>query len=374
MGSKKKQTVPWLKVAIRPVQIKNKYHWQISYFDGQKDISKNYKVDLFKDKLDDLLSLAFKSIVVQNSLGNIRIQFTNKGKAIIHQDKSANTQPLSLDLRHNREKQLILPANKADAFLQASGIMTQTGQIRARMQDKFWQINHFLQLVDQTVDFKQFTKQPITVIDCGCGSAHLSFATYHYLTAIKDQSTHLIGLDLKKIVLEKQAKQAQKLGWQDLNFIVSAIGDFKPLSSPDIVLALHACDTATDDALAQAINWGSRYIFSVPCCHHHLQAQLPKMNQMTDVANKSLLRHGIFKERLGDILTDTFRALILRIKGYRTDIIEFTSSEHTAKNIMIRAVKTDAPLQPQFIQEYNVLKASWKVIPYLETLLEINNN
>jgi hypothetical protein len=136
------------------------------------------------------------------------------------------------------------------------------------------------------------------------------------------------------------------------------------------VLALHACDTATDESLAQAIRWGSRYIFSVPCCHHHLQAQLPGVGQAFSSSQKPVLRHGILKERLGDILTDAFRALILRIMGYRSDVVEFISSEHTDKNLMIRAVKTPAPAPSHFLREYEAMKAEWGVTPYLEKLVQ----
>ena len=136
-----------------------------------------------------------------------------------------------------------------------------------------------------------------------------------------------------------------------------------------MVLALHACDTATDEALAQAIHWGSQFIFSVPCCHHHLQAQLDSVAHAKVLAHKPLLRHGILKERWGDILTDAFRALILRILGYRTEVIEFISPDHTAKNLLIRAVKSTAPGDPNFLAEYKALKAEWGVSPYLEALL-----
>jgi SAM-dependent methyltransferase len=247
--------------------------------------------------------------------------------------------------------------------------MTQDGRIRAKMQDKFWQINHFLQLISQTADLDQLAGSPLQVVDCGCGSAYLTFATYHYLTTILKRPTRLTGIDVKKDLLDRRAKQAQSLGWSGLTFKASRIIDFEPPTPPDIVLALHACDTATDEALAQAIKWQSQLIFSVPCCHHHLQAQLSSVGQIADLSQKPLLRHGILKERLGDILTDAFRALILRIMGYRTDVVEFISSEHTARNLMIRAVKSTRPGHSQFVREYEKMKECWGVKPYLETLI-----
>lgn len=370
-GSQKGKTCPWIKVLLRPVLIKGVRQVQFSYFDGQKDLTRNYAGPEIEAPLDELLALPFNSISLRTAAEKIRVQFTQKGKAILHRENVSPEQVPAGPPAHDRPKNLLLPAHQPDPFLQAVGIMTAQGKIKADMQDKFRQINQFLQLIDHTADLRQLSPQaPLLVIDCGCGSAQLTFAAFHYLTHILNLPAQMIGVDLKKDLLKKRAEQAQALGWTDLRFEPCAIIDFVPPRPPDMVLALHACNTATDEALAQAITWGSKLIFSVPCCHHHLQAQLPTLAQTENPAHRPIFRQGILKERLGDILTDAFRAQILRLKGYRAEVVEFISSEHTAKNLMIRAEKIALPVEDRFVAEYRALKQEWGVTPYLETLLD----
>lgn len=245
--------------------------------------------------------------------------------------------------------------------------MAKNGKIKANMQSKYRQINEFLKLIDETLEPKKLDKSSFSVVDFGCGNAYLTFATYHYLTHILEIPTHLIGVDVKTDLLQKHIEHSRTLGWTNLSFQSVKIEDFEPARPVDIVLALHACDTATDEAIAQGIRMQSQFIFSAPCCHHHLQQQLDQ--QPLPLEFRSVLRHGILKEHLGDILTDAFRASILRMMGYKTDVVQFVSAEHTPKNLMIRAVKSVSPVNPKFVQEYKDLKNFWKVTPYLEHLL-----
>jgi SAM-dependent methyltransferase len=366
-GRRRGHTVPWNRVVIRPVLIRDKRRVQFSYFEGTKDITKNYIGDEVVEKVDELLALPFKSISLQTIEHDIQVQITNKGKAIIHQHRAPEGRELP-SLRHDRQKTLILPPDRPDPFLQKIGIMTQRGQVRADMQKKLRQINEFLERLAETGELEKLERFPLTIVDCGCGSAHLTFAVYHYLNHLLNLPAHLIGIDVNQALLRTRAEQADALGWENLTFQAINIIDFYPPTPPDIVLALHACDTATDEALAQGIKWQSRLILSAPCCHHHLQQQLVQRSPPPQLT--PLLRYGVFKERVGDVLTDTFRALLLRIMGYRTDIVEFVSTEHTGKNLMIRAVKSSEPGNHQAIQEYRDLKAFWQVTPYLEGLLE----
>lgn len=368
-GKRKGLSPRWEKVTIRPVELKGVYHLQISYFDGRHDVSKNYRGDELSARVNELLAEPFSSIVIHTTTQKLRAQITKKGKIILHREKYPAPKPLP-NLTHDRPKGLIFPFGEPNPFLYAVGITTADGKIKAKMTDKFWQINRFLDLVSQTLTAAPLPDRPLTVIDCGCGNAYLTFATYYFLTEILGQETRLIGIDVNADLMAKRNAQVAEMGWRGLEFHPSSIIDFRPDTPPDIVLALHACDTATDEALAQAIRWESRFIFSVPCCHHHLQAQLPPLGEVENLAYKSIFRHGILKERLGDILTDTFRALILRILGYRTDVVEFISSEHTARNLMIRAEKTTGGDIAPFIAEYRALKSFWGVTPYLETLLK----
>jgi hypothetical protein len=366
-GRQRGRALPWQRVEVRPVLVKGKRHIQFSHFDAQKDISKNYAGAAAIEKLDELLALPFRSITLQTTDSDIQIQVTKKGKVIVHQHKAPEHRELP-DLAHDRRKNLLLPVDKPDSFLQNIGIITKQGKVRASMRAKFRQINEFLERLVETGELEKFDRYPLTVVDCGCGSADLTFAVYHYLSHVLGMPTHLTGIDVNKELLRRRAEESRALGWDDLTFQAVRIIDFQPVAPPDIVLALHACDTATDEALAQGITWQSRVILSAPCCHHHLQQQLAKESPPPQF--KPVLQHGVLRERLGDILTDTFRSLILQIFGYRTDVVEFVSTEHTGKNLMIRAVRSGKPGNGQVIQEYRDLQRFWQVTPYLEQLLE----
>jgi SAM-dependent methyltransferase len=347
-------------------------HIQFSYLDEKQDTTKNY-ADEAAAKLEELLDLPFRNIHVQTTEGDLQVQFTKRGRAIVHQhDAPERREPPSL--QHDRRKELPLPADRPDPFLQQIGIMTQEGTVRASMRSKYQQINRFLELVIDTAELGSVDHSPLRVVDCGCGSAYLTFAVYHYLNHILGLPTRVTGIDVNEDLIARRSGQSRDLGWDGLSFQVSRIIDYKPDVAPDIVLALHACDTATDEALAQAVRWGSARIYSVPCCHHHLQQQMSRRTAPTPLA--PLLRHGILKQRLGDLLTDTLRALVLRALGYRTDVIEFISTEHTDKNLMIRAVRSGRPGNHRAMRdtlgatrEYLDLVEAWQVRPYLGQLL-----
>jgi len=366
-GRQRGHAPPWQRVVVWPVLVRGKRQIQFSHFDAQKDITKNYAGTEAVEKLDELLALPFRSITLQTTHSDIQIQVTKRGKVIVHQHK-ASEHPGLPDLEHDRRKNLLLPVDRLDPFLQNIGVMTKQGKVKASMRAKFRQINEFLERLVETGELEKFERYPLTVVDCGCGSAHLTFAVYHYLNRILGMPTHLTGIDVNEELLKRRSEQSRALGWDDLTFQATRIIDFQPVAPPDIVLALHACDTATDEALAQSIKWRSRVILSAPCCHHHLQQQLAK--EPPPPQFKPVLQHGVLKERLGDILTDTFRSLILQIFGYRTDVVEFVSTEHTGKNLMIRAVRSGKSGDPQVIREYRDLQGFWQVTPYLEQLIE----
>jgi 2-polyprenyl-3-methyl-5-hydroxy-6-metoxy-1,4-benzoquinol methylase len=379
----------WQRVTIRPVMIRHERYQQFSYFDGRQIAVQNYQGEEMTAALDDLLAAGLKSIQVKTTTETVRVQFSRRGRPIIH--RQTHPQTLSLNLTHDRSKQRLLADNEAIPFLQAIGVQTADGRVRADKQRKFRQINEFLRLIDETGVanqfvanqfvanqfvanqfvanqlINQFDQRPLQVVDLGCGSAALTFATYHYFNHLADLPAEVVGVDVNRQLIERHAAIALELGWERIEFVTSAIRDYRPQRPPDVVLALHACDTATDEALAQAIRWQSTLILSSPCCHHHLQAQLDAT--LVPEPFQPVMRHGILKERLGDILTDSFRALILRIKGYQTDVVEFIDVEHTPRNLMIRATRTHPPGSNSHLQEYAALKAFWNVTPYLETLL-----
>ena len=366
-GHQKGADIDWVKILIRPVEIKGEYHLQFSFFDEKKDVSKNYAGEETPIRLDDVLMLPFRNILVESTSGTLQVNISKKGKALVSEHK-AKDDVSAPDLTHNRSKTRSLTAENAKPFLEAVGILTRDGRIKADMQRKYIQINEFLRLVEETNAFEGFDEKPLHVVDFGCGSAHLTFALYYFLRHVLDLDAHVTGVDLKADLMTAHREKAKNLGWEHLNFEAGEISGYQANAVPDIVVALHACDTATDDALAKGIRWGSKVIICAPCCQHELQVQMAQVSLPESMA--SVLGHGILFERMGDILTDTFRAAILRIMGYRTDITQFVPVVHTAKNLMIRAVKTSAQSSKlRWADEYQKLKDQWMVTPYLEKLL-----
>ena len=364
-GGQKGVSLPWTKVVVRPVELKGVIHLQFSYFDEKKDITKNHLEDA-AEKVDELLALPFRNIFIESRDGNLQVNISKKGKALVSRPKSPAA--LTADLAHDRQKNKLLSAENAAPFLRAVGIMTEDGRIRADMQRKFKQINEYLRLLDETDSFQALSGGPIHVVDFGCGNAYLTFAIHYYLHDILKLDAHVTGVDVKADLIESHQRKTESLGWDQLHFHVGQIADYKPDVIPNVVVALHACDTATDDALAQGIQWESKLIICAPCCQHELQEQMSRIPMPTPLL--PIFSHGILFERMGDILTDTFRATILRIMGYRTDVTQFVPIEHTARNLMIRAVKTSPAGNVRWVEEYRNLKSFWQVTPYLEKVLD----
>ncbi|MFT3890563.1 MAG: SAM-dependent methyltransferase [Anaerolineales bacterium] len=325
-GEQKGSSLPWVKVVVRPVELKGQVHLQFSYFDEKKDITKNY-LEEAAAKVDELLTLPFRNIFVESSAGNVQVNISKKGKALVNETKPSSA---ASDLSHDRRKSRILTIENSAPLLELVGILTKDGRIKADMQRKYTQINEFLRLLEETDSFEAFRGKPFHVVDFGCGNAYLTFAVYHYLHNILGLDAHVTGVDVKAELIERHREKAKALGWDHLTFDVDYIADFQPQIMPDMVIALHACDTATDDALAKGIQWESPLIVCAPCCQHELQEQMSHISMPEQLL--PVFHDGILFERMGDILTDTFRANILRIMGYRTDVTQFVPIEHTAKN------------------------------------------
>jgi hypothetical protein len=362
-GRRRGHQVPWERVVLRPVQIRNRRHVQFAYERLGRSVTKNFAGAGLTGEVQRLLALPYSHITLQTSERQVDVRISRKGTASIHQNASAHPEP---DLAHDRRKRYLL-GDDSLPFLTALGMVTPSGEIKAGMRDKFQQIHEFLKLLDHSGALQPAGGRPLVMADLGCGSAHLMFAAYHYVRDVLGIPAQMVGVDRNVSLLDKQRSLARRLGMNEVTFHSTAIADFVPEGPVDIVLALHACDTATDDALVQGIRWRSRGIFSVPCCHHDLQAQLER--HAPPAAFTPVWRHGILASRTGDILTDTFRALIMRIMGYRTEVVEFVSSEHTARNLMIRAVRTGGTADARHLREYQELKAFWGVTPYLERVL-----
>jgi SAM-dependent methyltransferase len=350
----------WIRVTIRPLLLRDERHLQFSYFDGRKDFARNILLPGAGPALDEVLAIAYSGIHLETESEEIDLRTSKKGKVFVGRKKvqrEAAAEP------HNRVKDVPLPEGKADHLLETMGILAADGKVKPTMQAKFTQINEFLKHLEYLLDVADLKSlgRPLEILDCGCGASYLTLAAHHWLNEVLKVPARLIGVDVNEDLIRKSVLRAEQLGAVDLNF---ACGPIESVAAkPDIVFALHACDTATDDALARAVTAEAKLILSVPCCHHHLNEQI-----QSDVL-RPILRHGILQQRAADLATDAFRALALRIMGYRTEVVEFTSPEHTARNLMIRAVRGAPAGEEKFIREYQDMKGFWNATPYIETAL-----
>lgn len=355
------------RITLRPVEIKQKAMVQISKFDGKKTDVHNYAGPELDAEVHRLTSTPFRSLHIHSESEETQIQFSKKGKPLLSVKRRQST--VQRDLRHDRQILRPLAEGSPDPFLQTIGLMTADGKIKADRQRKFQQINEFIRLVSETAELQALPQRPLLIVDFGCGNAYLTFALHYYLNSKLGIACELIGIDRNPELIARNLEKANELGSDSIRFVTSDVAVYQPPRRPDIVVALHACDTATDAALAQAVRNDARLIFSAPCCHHHLQVQLCSNDPTLEYA--SIMRDGILRERLGDVVTDTLRAMRLRIAGYKTDVIEFASPEHTAKNLLIRARKVGQSDTEKLVCEYEAMKRAFGVKPYLEELLPI---
>ena len=319
------------KIKIRPVLLKDQLKFQVTFYRGTKVIHKNYeKRELLVD-IPLWLSEYFKQMQAEYADVQASVLVSKKGKITIRQKKTGCKKETVLE--HNRKKKYILEEGTPVPFLVDLGVMSQNGKIVHAKYDKFKQINRYLEFVDDILE--QLPKdREITIVDFGCGKSYLTFALYYFLRELNGYQVSIIGLDLKQDVIEHCNKLSKKYGYQDkLKFYVGDIAGYNALTSVDMVVTLHACDTATDYALAKAVGWGAEVILSVPCCQHEVNRQLE--NDMLS----PVLKYGLLKERMAALLTDGIRAQLLEEQGYQVQVMEFIDMEHTPKNILIRAVK-----------------------------------
>ena len=408
------------KIAMRPVEIGGEKKFQAEMTDDGQVQVKNLDMNAAAEGLEEIIAQrGARDMHLMTAKGDLHMRVTKKGHVMVtrsaEMDRVVTVQP------HDRVKKLPLTSFDSAALLKTIGLADGSGKIRASMRGKYDQVNEFLKVVKETV---QPTDEPFTVVDCGYGKAYLTISLYFYLTEVlKFQNVKVIGIDRRSDVVAAAKKMAAQLDVADRVLFVEAdlnefqISDlksqidgsvtsqsnsrtieqsncrtveqsnnrtveqsnnrtFEHLNNVSMVVSLHACDTATDEALAKGVEWKARYILSAPCCQHELQKMIGVRDRGSGIRVRGdddfagLLRQSILRERLCDILTDSFRAMILRILGFKVQVIEFVSSEATARNIMLKCEYGVKPGQPGPIGEYLNLRDYWKVTPWLETRLE----
>lgn len=362
-SKKRKNLLEYNKVTIRPVKLSGQMMYQVTYTFEKKVTHENLTPDAVFDKAMDLVTEDFKQVNIFTMSEDMQIlasKPTRPEKARITRRPATRGLP---DLEHNKTKQYVIPDGKPVDFLIHLGVMDESGKVFQRHYSKFRQINRYLEIVEDVFPCLPEDKQ-LKIIDFGCGKAYLTFALYYYLRVMKGRDVKIIGLDLKKDVIAFCSKVAADLGYDGLEFLMGDIADYTN-DHADMVVTLHACDTATDYALINAVSWNTRVILSVPCCQHEL------FSQIDNSIHQPMLKYGILKDRLTEYLTDGLRGLKLESRGYDVAMIEFTSLEHTARNIMIKAVKTGTPGSAKAIKaqaQYEALRDFYQVTPTIEQL------
>ena len=352
------------RIDIRPVIIKEKLHFQVSTSDGRAVTTKNYTPAELP--ISDYLHSGYANVLIEGVEESFSLRITKKDEPLISITPGVGV----VDLSHDKKKERLLDA--ADPFLREVGISDASGQIKPSKSDKYRQVEEFLRLLAPTLANaieaghinQPSSSEPLTIVDLGCGHAYLTFAAHQYLRSI-GMNVKVIGIDIRIASRDRNNEIAKRLGiTSSIEFRAEEIADTS-LAQADVAIALHACDTATDDAIAWAVKADAKLMMIAPCCHHDIQSQLSESPEPWSL----ITRYGIMRERLGDLLTDSLRMQILKLRGYRVEAIEFIGGEHTPRNLMIRAVKTSAPIEAIEVARYEEMIAAWKVKPALARLL-----
>lgn len=333
------------KVKIRPVLIKGQLLFQETLYMGTQVFHENFTAREAQERIENYLRELFKqgefkalseeATVLVSKKGKITVKSRVRIAANVDRTDNAKTSALS----HNRSKQYILADGQPVDFLVGLGVQTSDGRVTKARYDKFRQINRYLEFIEDVLD-ELPTEHTVRIIDFGCGKSYLTFAMYYYLHELQNRDIEVTGLDLKADVIEHCNELAGKLHYDKLHFEKGDISTYEGAESVDMVVSLHACDTATDYALEKAVKWGAKVIMAVPCCQHEINKQI-KCSELQPV-----LKYGLIKERMSALITDALRANLLEEQGYDTQILEFIDMEHTPKNLLIRAVKRKG-MKPQ---------------------------
>lgn len=330
-----------LKVKIRPMVLKGELIYQAEEFTKKQAFHKNMSDAGIQEYIKAQLAGQFRQAEVLSELGNATVLVSKKGQATVKVKRTVSASltkmvPAMSRLEHNRKKRYVLEEGRPVPFLEDLGVMTAEGKVVRSRYDKFRQINRFLEFIEDVLPKLDKSRETV-IIDFGCGKSYLTFAMYYYLHVLKEYPVRIIGLDLKQDVINRCNTLAVRYGFDGLKFYHGDIASYDGVDHVDMVVTLHACDTATDYALEKAVRWGAGVILSVPCCQHEYN------KQMENDLMKPVFQYGLIKERMAALYTDALRAQILENRGYRTQILEFIDMEHTPKNILIRAVYEGKP-------------------------------
>ncbi len=337
-------------------------YFQIAKYTDKQVFHENIQPDKIAERCLEIIEDDFQQVNAWAAGKEFSLTISKKKKLFFKEKKVSEDTTNSVNA-HNRQKQYILPEGQVIEPLVDMGIFTKEGKVVQSMYDKYKQINRIIELIDDSI--RQHNYKKLNIIDFGCGKSYLTFIVYYYLTVIKSIDATIIGLDLKKDVIEKCNKAAEKYGYSNLRFELGDINGFKCPFDVDMVITLHACDTATDYALYNAITWNAKMIFSVPCCQHELNKQIS-----TDSLSL-LTRYGIIQERFAALLTDSIRANLLEYCGYKTQLLEFIDFTHTPKNLLIRAVLKQSQTQTTKDKAINEVKAVMKEFNVKPTLYNL---
>lgn len=347
----------------RKVQIiKKEKNYQIEKYTQKQVFHENISVEDAADYLEQVLGVHFFQLNAWDAKKEYQLMVSKKGK--LHLTKKSCGSGPKEQMEHNRKKKYLIPEGKMIDPLVDMGIFTREGKVVRSMYDKYRQINRFVELVDDAMRGREMNS--LRIVDFGCGKSYLTFILYYYFTEIRGIKVHMTGLDLKEDVIEKCNRAAEKYGYKNLHFEIGDISRFQSQDKIDMVITLHACDTATDFALYHAIAWNTEMIFSVPCCQHELNGQ------MQSDTFSILTRYGLIKERTAALMTDAIRANLLEACGYKTDLLEFVDFAHTPKNILIRARKkgVSGEQKKKRLSEVEALMREYHLEPTLYGLLK----
>ena len=350
------------KIKLRPVLIKGCLVFQMTKYVGNKVLHENFEREALLETLAADVFDNFKQVQIRTKTEQASALISKKGQVTIKRKNTAACGVCQPNLEHNRTKTYVLKEGVPVPFLIDLGVMHEDGTIVKKKYDKFKQMNRYLEFVEDILPELDKDRELI-IIDFGCGKSYLTFAMYYYLKILKGYDIRIIGLDLKEDVISHCNRLKEKYGFDKLNFLCGDIAHFEGVDKVDMVVTLHACDTATDYALYKAVLWQAKVILSVPCCQHELNGQIHSE------ALSGMFKYGLIKERFAALATDSMRAMLLESVGYRTQILEFIDMEHTPKNILIRAILKNGITKCRLSEEYKQCRNLIHAEPTLERLL-----